>query len=448
MSLFNDILSGVEKLLIGSVHATASGAGGKTPSGDIMPGDINLQTITLLSEDRQRQYDMLPQVQHIDFYESILSPVLFCDLTVSDSIGLLQSFPIIGEEYVSIVMQTPGARGAPATLLFRVNQVKDKVVNENLKSCTYTIQLVSAEVVRNASRMITLPYENTIDNVIQSIVRDELGTQKPVHVDHTIGIEKGTITRMEPFKAIDFLRRKAVSAQYKSSSWVFYESRDGYFFTTIERLMDEGAKAIATGHSDKEFFFDASRKESVSSVTIRNILAYNQISFADTVSKIQSGGISNEVAEFDIMTGSVRKVKSDPQQQFKTADGSASAPLNTSGFIGNHSKTTAATRFVTVSSDRPDTQLAERISQSATFTQAITQNIVQVHVYGDTEIKLGDVIKCSFPSASGSDDDKGVSRLDSGNYLVAKIRHMIINGDRPSHSMALELIKGNLTESA
>jgi hypothetical protein len=148
------------------------------------------------------------------------------------------------------------------------------------------------------------------------------------------------------------------------------------------------------------------------------------------------------------MTGSARTVKSDPNQTYHSVDGSSSAPQNTSGFLNNHNRATAATKFVAVSSDKPDTMLAERICNATTFVQSLTQNIVQIHVYGDTEIRLGDVIKCNFPSATSAENDSGTSRLDSGNYLVTKIRHMVINSDRPQHTMALELVKGNLLESA
>lgn len=447
MGIINDILSGLEKTLLHSAGSAVSGTGGKEPVTDVLPGDVKLHSIKLMSEDKQRAYDLLAQVTSIDLYESILSPVIYCELGIADSIGLQQSFPIIGEEYVSIAFETPSSK-TPATYLFRVNQVMNGEIQENNKMVTYTLQCVSAELIRNASRFVTKPYEMTIDQVVKEIITDELVTEKPFHIETTVGIEKGMITRMQPFKAIDFLRRRAVSGQYKSSSWVFYEARDGYHFTTIEQLMSDGAKIQSTGRSDKEFFFDMARKDNLSSVTMRNILAYNQMSFVDTVTKIQQGGLYNEVSSFDILTGAVRKIKSDPQQQYEFADGKSGAPMNTSGFIRNHASSTARTKFVPISSDKPSTQRPEKISMQASFVQSITQNIVQIHIYGDTQLNLGDVIKCNFPSATTIDNDSGVSRLDSGNYMISKIRHIILNTDRPQHTIALELIKGNLSESA
>ena len=449
MSFVNDLLSSVEKTLLNAVVSTISNAI-KSPDKDIIPGDIEILAITLLSADQQRHFDLMHQCKGIDIFESITSPVIFAELSIADSIGLAQSFPIIGEEYVSISFRTPKTKGKPAHYLFHVNMVKNKEVMENNKMVTYTLQLVSAEIMRNSVRLVTKSYEKNIHDLVSEIITEDLSTQKPISIDKTAGIEKGNITRMEPFKAIDFLRRRAISTEYASSSFVFYESRSGFFFTTIEKLMDDGQKQHTNGASDKEFFFDALRKDNFKSVNLRNVLAYNQLTFTDTVSKIQNGGITNEVQAYDIITGGLKKVtytNNIGQDKFKFAD-KDSASMNTTGFNKRHGKTTAATRFIATRSDKPSTALIEKISLSQAYAQAITQNIVQIYIYGDSEIQIGDMIKCHFPSATSFKNAKGTSRLDSGNYLVTKVRHMILNTDRPQHTISLELIKGGLTEAA
>lgn len=450
MGFVNDILSSVEKLLLGAIPGSERLSGsGKGPSDDIIPGDIEIIGITLLSEDQQRQYDLMGQCKSIDIFESLTSPAIFAELSIADSIGLQQNFPIIGEEYVSISFRTPKTEGEPAQYLFRVNQIKDKEIKENNKMVTYSLQLVSAEIMRNASREITKTYEKNIDAIVRDIITEDLSTEKPITIDKTSGIEKGNITNMTPLKAIDFLRRRAVSTEFESSSFVFYESRSGYFFTTIEKLMTDGQKQFAAGATDKEFFFDTSRKDNVSNVTMRNILAYNQMKFADTVSKVQHGGLTNEVQAFDIITGGLKKVtytNNVGQDKFKFADEN-SASMNSTGFNRRHGKTTSSSKFIAVRSDKPSNSLPERLSTSQAYAQHISQNIVQIHIYGDSEIQIGDTIRCNFPSAVSADNDTGIARLDSGNYLVVKVRHMIINSDRPQHTISLELIKGGLIES-
>lgn len=444
MSFINDILTGVEKAILGGINDALGNIQPKGPTSGILPGDVVLENVTLMSEDEQRKYNLTAQVKGIEIYESIISPVIFCELTVQDSMGLHQSFPINGEEFVSVMFKTPKTPRS-AQYLFRVNQVKNKVIKENNKMATYTLQCVSAELMRNSNRIITKKYEDNIGNLVKDIVTNDLQTSKPVNVDNTSGIEKGIMTRLRPFRAIDFLRRRAVSTEYVSSSFVFFENRNGYHFTTIEKLMDWGGRKVELG-TDKEFFFDTSRKESINDVTLRNILAYNQLTFTDTISKVASGGVTNKVQSVNLLTKNVKKVTYTDNigaDKFKTASKDA-AGLNSTSFTINHGKNTAITKIIPVSADKPVTQLAEKMSILQAYAQKISQNIVQIHIYGDSEITVGDVIKCSFPSSTSNSEDKPNARLDSGNYLVAKVKHMIINSDRPQHTMSLELIKGSL----
>lgn len=456
MSFINDIFNSVQKLVggvLGEVFDNLGVDGGsKIIDGDFRGGDVNVKSLYLLNEDQTRQHDLLPYVTSIDIHESILSPVIYAEVTLQDNVGLMQEFPIIGEEYIRITFSTPAAT-TDASYMLRVNKVKNKNINTNNKMVSYTLQCVSPELIVNAARYVNWVVNDNISNVVQQLVSTNAGleTSKSLKVDPTSGIESVVLTRKQPFVAIDFLRQRAVSDEYQSSSWVFFENRNGYHFTTVEKLISDGMKNAGNDLiSDKQFYFDTTRNQSYSAETMRNILAYNQITFGDTISRVQHGGLTNIVNQYDMITGGVTKVNYTNNigaDAFKKADESA-ANVNTSTFNRIHGSTTAATCFIPVSSDRPETDRAERISKSLAYAETITQNIVQIHIYGDSDITVGDMINCTFPAATSIDNDKNVSRLDSGNYLVSKLRHIILLGDRPQHTISLELIKGNLTEAA
>lgn len=452
MSLIKDIFKSVERALLGEIigaieGALSEGANRKSVS-KFQPGDVELIDIILMSDDQERAYSLMTQCVGFDVYESILSPVMFAELTIADSTGLLQNFPINGGEYVKLSFKTPQNKGAPVQYLMRVNRIENKQVNESNKKITYTLQCVSAELLTNSKSLVSFKVEATISDIINNILSNDLQTAKPRFIDPTAGIEKLLITRMTPFQAIDFVRQKAVSSQYQSSSFCFYENRKGFNFTTIERLFEQGAKDVESGTTDKIFFFDTSRKDSAENVTMRNIIAYNQMQFADTMSQIKSGGLNNQVQQFDIITGDVKKVTYTDNigaDQFK-ASSSTSANKNQSSFVSNHGRTTTVTKIVPARSDKPATELAEKLTKTRAYAQKIAQNIVQIHIYGDSDVNIGDVIECRFPSGSDDKANAGMSRLDSGNYLVSKIRHIVLNTDRPQYTQALELIKGDLQE--
>lgn len=445
MSLIKNLFGDVEKMLLGAaVGALSEALNVKGPT-KFQPGDVELVDIVLLSEDQQRTYSLMKQCVGFDIYESILSPVMFAELVIADSIGLMQNFPILGGEYIKLVFKTPKNRSGPAQFLMRINGIENKQVNESNKRLTYTIKCVSSELINNSKTLTTLSATDNISTLVNNVITDQLETNKPIFIDATAGIEKVLLTRMTPFQIIDYLRQRAVSSVYLSSSFCFFENRKGFHFTTIEKLFEQ---AFKEEDSDKLFFFDTSRKDGGENVTMRNIIAYNQIQFADTISQIKSGGLNNQVQQFDLITGDVRKVTYTDNigaDEFKSTSptGTASKP---SVFTKNHGRTTTVTKLIPVRSDKLAGEIAEKISRTQAYAQKIAQNIVQIHIYGDSDIAAGDVIRCRFPSGADDKEGEGTSRFTSGYYLVSKVRHIVLNTDRPQYTQALELIKSDIEE--
>lgn len=445
MSLVKNLFKDVEKVLLGVVvGAFAEALNVKAPT-NFQPGDVQLEDIVLISEDQQRTYSLMSQCVGFDIYESILSPIMFAELVVADSIGLLQNFPINGTEYIKITFKTPKNKGSPAQFLMRVNGIENKQVNESNKRLTYTIKCVSSELIENSRTQQSLVGTDNISTLVKNVMEDQLETSKPLFIDDTSGIEKVLLTRMTPFQIIDYLRQRAVSSTYLSSSFCFFENRKGFHFTTIEKLFEQAFKEDDT---DKLFFFDTSRKDAGENVTMRNIIAYNQIQFGDTVSQIKSGGLNNQVQQFDLITGDVRKVTYTDNigaDEFKSTSptGTSSKPTT---FTKNHGRTTTVTKIIPVRSDKLAGEIAEKISRTQAYAQKISQNIVQIHIYGDSDISVGDVIRCRFPSGADDKDGQGTSRFTSGYYLVSKLRHIVLNTDRPQYTQALELIKSDIEE--
>jgi len=213
--------------------------------------------------------------------------------------------------------------------------------------------------------------------------------------------------------------------------------------------MEEGAKIVETGNYDKIFFYDTTTNEGAENVTYRNIIAYNQINFGDSITRVQEGGLNNQVQQFDLITGDVVKTTYTDNigaDTFKSSSTTSSGGQTTS-FTRTHGRSTTITRLITTRSDKSSSDLADKLTKAQAYAQKLAQNITQIHIYGDSEIKLGDVVNVKLPS--GKDTTSGqtrISRLDSGTYTVSKIRQMILLGDRPQYTQALELIKHDLQE--
>lgn len=440
MSFINRLLQTVE-----SQVANAIGKQTKTADDIVFkPGDITIEDITLQSRDLKKQFPLMDHAKVIDIFESVLSPVIFAEIGIADAIGLKQSFPILGGEYITIKFKTPGNKKS-TFYKFIIQSITNVTTVPSAKMITYTIKCVSAEILRNATRLIDRIVDGVLSDAISIIIDEDLGTTKNKNIEKTQGVEKHTITRLHPFIAIDYLRQRATSTRYKSSSYAFFENKNGYNFVTMESLLEKGQKGLE--NSSNKFFYDTMRNEDATNDNWRDILAYNYIISNDLITQAHEGGFNNTLKTFDIITGNYAEYKYDDSKgadQFKTSDKNSHLGISTKD-IKEFSANNARSKIVAVNPDISNEKLGEKYVNAQAFAQKLTQNILQIQIYGDNNLTVSDAIEVTLPSATGMDDDSGKSRLDSGNYLITKLRHTIINGDRPQHTISLELIKQGLT---
>ena len=93
----------------------------KKPAG--FAGDFNITKMSLTSANLDIEtgegasfLDLTTSVWHeLNFYEDIYSPIVSGDITLTDTIGMIESFPIIGEEILEVSFSTAGASLPPTT---------------------------------------------------------------------------------------------------------------------------------------------------------------------------------------------------------------------------------------------------------------------------------------------------------------------------------------------
>jgi hypothetical protein len=233
--------------------------------------------------------DLRTSVWHeLNLYEDIYSPIISGDITLTDTIGMIESFPIIGEEILEISFSTAGAAippipvsGGPPNLTpapspseapkqiinrFRVYKV-DPPVQVTDNSRTIKLYFVTDSQFTNLLSKVRkiYPEKKVLPPTTQSITdksythadmaRDifydffinETGkkppnqpkTRKPFLIEPTRYNSEVIIPNWNPFKAISFLASKAVSANPATggANFVFYQTLQGFRFVSIETLM-------------------------------------------------------------------------------------------------------------------------------------------------------------------------------------------------------------------
>ena len=254
-------------------------------------GDFRITTMKLTSANLDiktgsgaNMLDLTTSVWHeLNFYEDIYSPIVSGDITLTDTVGLIESFPIIGEEILDVSFSTAGAAlpptagpsavggtppisEAPKQVInrFRVYKV-DPPVQVTDNSRTIKLYFVTDNQFTNLLSKVRkiYPTKQNLPNTTQSITdksytladmaRDifydffigkkkplrQPATRKPFLVEPTRYQSEIVIPNWNPFKAISFLASKAVSSnpETKGANFVFYQTLQGFRFVSIETLM-------------------------------------------------------------------------------------------------------------------------------------------------------------------------------------------------------------------
>jgi hypothetical protein len=407
------------------------------------PGDVELGAITLTSSSSGQSLNIINQVVAINIWESILTPTIYAELVIYDPIDLLNFFPIRGEETIDLEWQTPGAE----TRNYTFSVIKPSIVRTGIndKDKQYTLRCISQDHLKNAKVKFSKKYKDTGGNIIQNILKEQLSTSKQYQGDDTKGTEDILIAKMHPFQAIDLVRRRSVSDQYLSSSWCFFEDKNGYNFYTLESMMQNSRGTVG----GRTYFYDASVLEDLANITMMNILGYKNLAFGDTVNTIFSGSFKNVTRKFDLFTkqlGSIDYNNLEKQGQFIFPDGTGN-PFSSSQFESSYNDKTPQFFMTPVDTSRTTDYRPDMIGPRQSYVQKILQNIAQIKVYGDSTLELGEIVDVRLPSVTGFTGGMSEeAKLLSGNFLVSKIRHLISLIERRVYYQSLELLKGNVRE--
>jgi hypothetical protein len=413
------------------------------PTTNVVPGSVDIKNLNLFSFDRSKTYNLLENYMSIDIYEDILKPSIYAEITIHDTSGIHEAFPIMGEEFIELEYETPGGEITCKYTLFCYS-TSNEVATLNEKGKTYVLHCVSYEYIKGINKLINKSYDAPISYIIKDVLQNVIQTDKPYYVENTRGSQSLILSNKKPWEALDLVRRRAVSIENDSHSFVLFENKNGYFFNTIENLYKLGIPKIG----DKVFFFDnqAQRVNFTDSINIRNVIGYNYIGKADNANRLARGGLHNSTTFFDIVKKTFSKIpttfnvdnyKFGDDKNYSTSSAKMQVEL---------AKEEAITLFFAKDSSRNDTFLDNSIGNIAVYVNQLVQSMVNVHLYGDTSMAAGDCITLNIPAFDNS-DTQPESRLYSQNYLIARLRHrIIIKDETPFHTMACQLVKGAFTE--
>ena len=421
-------------------------------------GDIEIATINLITAGNQL-IDVSELVVQLDIYQSIAEPFMRAEISIQDSVALLNSIAggFTGGELLAVSWKSAEDSLEYLNHLFVLHEVSDRVkMNDNRE--IYLIHGSSIELYQNVGYHISRAYGTNGGQLISEMVKDIIDNYvynssaqklydvgrianvdviKTVEIDETSGNQKMVIPMLSPIESINMLAHEAdndIGVPY----YVFFEDSQGFKFKDLRNLVSQDP--IGQYVYQPKNFDDDSDFYKINSYSIDK-----QNSFYDNVT---GGMLKNQNYQLDIMRRQWNV------SEFNYSKSNSSLPkLQQVSALGQVGETSSPAIFYTTSRIGHDidsrfsregvtpSQKTNFMGKKVAAILNLNSTIVTVDIPGDSNINVGNVVLLRIPSSSNDLDQKEKDDGSlSGRYIVTSVRHMI-EGSGDKFNTILECVK-------
>jgi len=409
-------------------------------------GDI--KDFSISSNSKQFSIDISPSVVEFRYFESVLSNTITATAAVIDTgvqanskIGegsIIDSLPIRGGERVDI--SVVDNYGEEINLVLYVNRVRN--ANPGTSQEVFFIDFSSAEYFANEQFRLTKRYKDAPISTHVSEITKAMGIAK-IDVDDTAGNYNFYGNDRKPFYILTWLASKSIPSSSGqgtglggAAGFMFYQTKDGHFFKSIDNLLDQRAKKtyVYTGSIGLPDGKDYDGK----------IVSYNIKADIDVQQNLALGVYNNRTIFFDPMSFSyvVQGFNVDQQESKITTAGdkeaSAARLLNPQllqtpsrlmsrvldvGFNQPGSGDEQIKAVKDAGQSKPNDNSTKNLVQSVMRYNQLFTIQTEIKVPGDFSLRAGDIVKCIFPQIGPADTTGPINNETSGEYMIAHVCH-------------------------
>jgi len=409
------------------------------------------------SADGSRNVDISAGVIAFTYFENIFSPsitaraiVVNTGNTIKGKDGRMQTvfngLPIRGGErlLIKIAGNSNINKGLDfsdrPSRYFHVGSVTNVLIDEGTE--TFTLNLVSRETITNETVRVgkKFPTSQKISDSVKNILKDYIKTDKNIEVDPTQN-PYGFIGNMKkPFSIITWLASKSVpgkgSSKDSSAGFLFYETKEGFNFRSIDNLIDE--KPFR-----KNYIFTPGVVNSEDKNRDFKILRYAINRNQDLIAKLERGAFSSQryyinpvsfkpsISVFkssDYLKKSGMSKLGSKQIDLPRVDDKSDKTLGelpTRIFVSMLDIGTVEEEATEEGWNTPSKRNAdpEKINAQSMmrYNQLFTQ-VLEITIPLNSSLSAGNLIRCEFPQTSDT-KRKEPDPETSGLYMIKELAH-------------------------
>ena len=424
------------------------------------------------------ELDLTEQVASIAIFEDIFQNSITGNISFVDTNNLTANASIIGQEKLKLILVTPNADDRTDREMainfsdtpLHVYQVAS-TVNINDRTKVFTLQFTTGEMIRNNNIRVAQAYEGEpAKEIITKVLRDPelLNSKKEFYYEETTNLFKFIAPNMRPFDFINKVGQRCLSKEYNfSPTFLFYETIKGYFFRTVDSMMDR--------KNPRMVFREVTPNEDVDNVglNLTNILDYEQLNSTDTLFNKRSGMYSSKLTLLDVYNKHYEIFEHDYLKEFPNeihADefnnyGSSQSPIvsevsddygskiseypDSKHYVQMIERDTVggllnpAYEGKSIDYTGTDLWLQKRRSRYAAIEGGIS---LRLKVNGNTTLQAGDLIGVVLKNQT--DAESAQDPYLTGRYIVRKLRHQFEKGaGQMKHTLHIECIRDTVQKA-
>ena len=426
----------------------------RAKEGQVYPYEYQLKNIWLISTLMDKRTELTSVVGEMSIFENIFTNTMTGYIYVQEQLNLISNFPIVGHEKIEIAMLYPQIPDKEINHTFRIYSINN-IARPTHSSRSYMINFVSEEYTTNLKTSISRSFsQQTVSSIVKSICNTDLDISN-LDAEKTGNVHDILIPNWKPFDAINWLSKRAISEQFEGANYMFFQTREGYSFKSLEFLMSKKSQlkynqTIVSEETNKQVEDDT-----------RNTITEIQLeSTFDLLKNIPSGMYANRLLIHDMIKRETETLDYNYAEKFSDhqhleegleekwqlgelqgIDSQGSGMLI--GEKTDEYTTSPLSKQFAISRFDEKNNYNEKAMQNRVSQMQQTQNIkFSITIPGDISRNVGDVIELDLDSVQfgGQIEDN----LYKGKYLVTSLRHLI-KDDR--HSIVMEVIKDSYFRS-
>lgn len=413
------------------------------PEGAAMtPSGYNIKKCAIAAVGSSNSLDITNIVTSLSFIESLYSPTVICRISIQDSVNLVETFPLIGQEKIHLILERKDFSDDVEPKRIELNLIvteyplygKDE---QKPNVSAITLSAISEHAYSMSLNEVTRSFDGPLIDEITKILTENGVKKENIEMSSSnITSAKGIIPRMKSMQAAEWFRSRTVNVP--ESPLYVYQTIDGKVHLKFYSDMIEGE--VYGKYEDNRFFSNGAQSLDDYKQRARRILSCASNLRFGKLFQSQAGAYASSMETIDIATKrtstkdygyNIEEMPRIGNQPFTAEAKIQDKPLN-ERYDARTSRVSLNSLAFGVSSKNTNELRASYEQKNRSFTECLETMTHEIKIYGDYEFNPGKIVDISFPKAidpQENEDEEYIDKSMSGKYLVTAVTHTFTKGE-------------------